>query len=75
MWTENKVSLNSNKSGSLGRLKLLLKRLEQFPDTFKAYDQIIRDQLVNNVTEKNLENQSENSKEFFLRHRALVRQM
>ena len=28
VWTENKVPLNSNKSGSLERLKSLLKRLK-----------------------------------------------
>ena len=64
VWTENKLRLNKNKSGSLGRLKSLLKRLEQNPETFKAYDQVIRDQLINNMTEKVLENQSENLKKF-----------
>ena len=48
---ENKVPLN-NKSGSLGHPKSLLKRLDQNPETFKPYDQVIRDQLVNNVIEK-----------------------
>ena len=37
-WAENKVPLNKNKSGSLGRRKSLLKRLEQNPATFKACD-------------------------------------
>ena len=74
VWTENKVPLNNNKSGSLGRLKLLLKRLKQNPEIFKAYDQVIRDQLVNNVIEKVSENQSENPKEFFLPHRPVIRQ-
>ena len=62
LWTENKVPLNNNKSGSLGRLKSLLKLLEQNPGIFKAYDLVIRDQLVNNVIEKVSENQSENPK-------------
>ena len=72
--TENKVPLNNNKSGSLGRLKLLLKRLKQNPEIFKAYDQVIRDQLVNNVAEKVSEDQSENPKQFFLPHRPVIRQ-
>ena len=63
------MPLNNNKSGSLGRLKSLLKQLEQNPETFKAYDQIIR----NNVTEKVSENQSENLKEFFMPHRPVIR--
>ena len=50
--TENKVPLNNNKSGSLGPLKSLLKQLEQNPEIFKAYDLVIRDQLVNKVKEK-----------------------
>ena len=47
-----RVLLNNKKSGSLGCLKLLLKRLEQNHETFKAYAQVIRDQLVKNVMEK-----------------------
>ena len=73
MWTENKVPLSNNNSGSLGRLKSLLKRLEQNPEIFKANDQVIRDQLVNNDIEKVSENQSENPKEFFLPHRTVIR--
>ena len=49
MWAENKVPLNNNKSGSLRHLKSPLKHLEQNPETFKAHDQVIGDQLVNNV--------------------------
>ena len=74
MWTEDKVPLKNDKSGSLGPLKRLLKRIELNPETFKAYDQVIRDQLVNNVIEKVSENQSENPKEFFLPHRPVIRQ-
>ena len=40
-------------------MKSLLKRLEQNLEIFKAYDQVTRDQLVNNVIEKVSENQSE----------------
>ena len=74
VWIENKVPLNNNKSGSLGCLKSLFKRLEQNPKIFKAYDQVIRDQLVNNISEKVSENQSENPKDFFLPHRPVMRQ-
>ena len=35
VWTENKVPLNNNKSGSLGRLKSLLKQLEENPKYLK----------------------------------------
>ena len=67
------MPLNSNKSGSLGRLKSLLKRLKQNLETFKEYDQVIRDQLVNNEIEKVSENQSENPKELFLPHIPVIR--
>ena len=51
-----------------------MKRLEQNPEIFKAYDQVIRDQLVNNVIEQISENQSENPKQLFLPHRPVIRQ-
>ena len=56
------MSLNNNKSWGLGRLKSLLQWLGQNPETFKAYDQVIRDQLLNNMIEKVSENQNENVK-------------
>ena len=54
--------------------KSLLKRFKQNPEIFKAYDQLIKDQLVNNMIEKFSENQSENPKEFFLPYRPVTRQ-
>ena len=61
-------------SWRLRRLKSLLKRLEQNSEIFKAYDQVIKDQLVNNVIEKVSENQGENLKEFFLSYRPVIKQ-
>ena len=74
VWTESNIPLNKNKFGNLGRLKSLLKRLEQNPKIFKTYDQVTRDQLLNNVIEKVSENESENPKEFFLPHTPVIRQ-
>ena len=54
-------------------MKSLLKRCEQNPKTFKAYDQLIKDHSVNNMIEKCSENQSENAKEFLLPHRPVIR--
>ena len=51
-----------------------MKWLEQNPETFKAYDQVIRDHLVNSVIEKISENQGENPKKFFLSHRPVIKQ-
>ena len=72
--TENKVPLNQNKYWSLGRLNSLLKLLQQNPETFKAYYQVIRDQLVNNKIEKISKNQSEKPKELFPPYRPVIRQ-
>ena len=72
--TENKVPLNKNKYGSLGRLNSLLKLLQQNPETFKAYYQVIRGQLVNNKIEKISKNQSKKPKGLFLPHRPVIRQ-
>ena len=72
--TENKVPLNKNKYGSLGRLNSLLKLLQQNLETFKAYYQVIRDQLVNNKMKKISKNQSEKPKELSLPHRPVIRQ-
>ena len=74
VWTENKVSLNNKKSESLGLLKSFLKWFEQNVETFQAYDQVIRDQLLNNMIENVSENQNENAKEFFLPHRPVIKQ-
>lgn len=73
VWTESKLPLNDNKSGSLGSLIPLLKRVVQNPETFKAYDQVIRYHLVNTVIEKVSENQSKNPKEFFIPHRPVIK--
>ena len=77
MWTENKVHLNNSKSGGLGFVRPVLKRFERNSKTFKAYNQVIRDQLLNmteKMTEKISENQSENPKEFFQPDRAVIKQ-
>ena len=51
-----------------------MKRLEQNSEIFKAYDQVTKDQLVNNVIEKVSENQGENLKEFLLLYRPVTKQ-
>ena len=70
---EQSTFKQKKKSGSLRCLKSLLKRLEQNPKIFQAYDQVIRDRLVNNVIQEVSENQSENPKEFLLPHRPVTR--
>ena len=74
VWNENEAPLKNNKSGSLGRLKSLIKRLEQNPELFESYNQIIKDQLAINVIEKVPESESDNPKEFFMPHRPVIRE-
>ena len=50
-WKEKHPPLDSNMSGSLGRLNSLLHNLKRH-DQFKIYDNIIRDQQKNGIVEK-----------------------
>ena len=40
IWKEGQSKLKNNKTGSLGRLKNLVRHLQQEPKKFKAYDDI-----------------------------------
>ena len=42
--------MGNNKCGSLGRLKSLLKNLDQKQEVHEAYDSVIKDKLENNIT-------------------------
>ena len=48
IWRENNIPL-VNKCGSLGRLKSLLKNLDQKQEVREAYDIVIKDQLESNM--------------------------
>ena len=47
IWGESNISLANNKCGSLGRLKSLLKKLDQKQELREAYDSVIKDHLEN----------------------------
>ena len=43
IWRENNIPLGNNKCGSLGRLRSLLKNLDQKQEVREAYDSVIKD--------------------------------
>ena len=74
IWRENKVTLGNNKCGSLNRIKSLLKNLYQREEVREAYDIVVKDQLENNIREEVTDAEINNSsKEFYMPHRAVVR--
>ena len=75
IWRENNIPLGNNKCGSLGRLKSLLKNLDQKQEVREACDNFINDQLENNVIEQVTDTEINNSsKEFYMPHRAGIRE-
>ena len=73
LWKSNATKLSSNKSGSIARLRNLLKRLKKDPTLFAEYDKIIREQLEEGIIERVPEGPP-NEKEFYLPHKAVVRE-
>ena len=52
IWNERQSKLKKNKAESLGRLKNLVRKLQQEPKKFKAYDNIIKAQIENGIVER-----------------------
>ena len=51
IWKDNSNTLASNKSGSLGRLRNLLRNMQKYRKLFEMYDKVIQEQLVERVFE------------------------
>ena len=60
--------LKNDKAGSFGRLKNLVRNLQQEPQKFKAYDDIIKAQIENRIVER-APVASDANKEFYLPHK------
>ena len=58
----------------MGRLRSLSKYLKQSPEKFETYNNIIKEQLSENVIEEVKENDNQNLKDFYLPHRAVVKE-
>ena len=67
MWKQFSPALPSNKTGSLGQLGGLLKKMRKDPKLLQHYDQIICDQLKNGIIERVLGGKPF-GKEFYLPH-------
>ena len=73
IWRENNIPLENNKCGSLGRLKSLLKNLDQKQEVCEACDSVIKDQLENNIEEFTNTEINNSSTEFYMPDRAVIR--
>ena len=71
-WKEKHPPLDTNKSGSLGRLNSLLNNLKR-NDQFNTYNDIIRDQQENGIVEKVDEKSRCQNNEYYMLHKAVVR--
>ena len=75
IWRESKVPLRNSRCGSLGRMKSLLKNLNQRQEVREAYGCVIKDQLENNMIEDVTDTEINNSsKEFYMPHRTVIRE-
>ena len=66
-------ALPSNKTGSLGRLESLLRKLRKDPNLLQQYDQIIRHQLKEGIVES-VSDDKLFVKEFYLPHQPIIRE-
>ena len=73
-WKEKHPPLDSNKSGSLGRLNSLLHNLKR-NDQFNTYNDIIRDQQKNGIVEKVDEKSQCQNNKYYMPHKVAVREV
>ena len=59
---------SSNKNGSLGRLKSLVRDLKQISEIHEAYNTVIQEQVQNKTIERVSYNEISSCKEFYLPH-------
>ena len=62
----------SNKSGSLGRLRNLLRNLQKDQKLSEMYDQVIQEQLPEAAVERATEEVNFGQQEFYLLHKAII---
>ena len=73
MWKQFSPALSSKKTGSLGQLGSLLRKLRKDLKRLQQYDEIIRDQLKDSIVER-VSDGKVFGKEFYLPHRPLIRE-
>ena len=74
IWKDNCNTLASNKSGSLGKLRNLLRNFQKDQKLFETYDQVIQEQLAEGVVERVTEEVNFGQREFYLPHKAVIRE-
>ena len=70
---EGQSKLENTIAGSLGRLKNLVRNLQQEPEKFKAYDDIIKAQIENGIVAR-VPMTPDANKEFYLPHKPVFRE-
>ena len=73
IWKEGQSKVKNNKAGSLGRLKNLVRNLQQEPEKFKAYNDVIKAQIANRIVER-APVTPDADKEFYLPHKPVFRE-
>ena len=71
MWKQFSPALPSNKTGSLGRLGSLLRKLRKAPKLLQQCDQIMRDQLNDDIVER-VSDDMPFGKELYLPHQPVI---
>ena len=71
MWKQFSPALPSNKTGSLGRLGSLLRKMRKDPRLLQQYDQIIRDQLKSGIAAR-VSDDKPIGKEFYPPHQPVI---
>ena len=73
LWKNAHPNLDNNKSGSLGRLASLVRKLQRDPELFDEYDNIIQQQLEQGIIERVTADPK--GREFYIPHKPLVRRL
>eukprot|EP00794_Sanderia_malayensis_P008645 gene8645-biopygen6924 len=71
-WKPGHPNLPTNKKLALGRLNSLLRRLDKNPELFKAYDEIINNQLKEGIIE--VAEEKVQGKEHYIPHKPVIRE-
>ena len=73
MWKQFSQAVPSDKTGSLGRLGSLLRKMRKDPKLLQQYDQIIHDHLKDGIV-KLVSDDKPFGKDFYLPHRSVIRE-
>ena len=73
IWIEGQRKFKNKKTGGLGRLKKLVRNLQQQPEKSKEYDDIIKTQIANRIIER-APVKTDANKDLYLPHKPAFRE-